>query len=179
MRYWKKFLFFLSLGLGFWKYSSGGKTRWIAFGYSISGFHILFFNVVHWTGFLTESPLPWGGLGGIKSGGAPGSTLCSYRKDCEKTPSCSSSSSSSSSLLEPWPPAGKRALAERSPDVLHSTELVRMGGGAAASTLLGASVSLSPTRSPGTARPFRAWGPVSSGEVPGPAGRSCLSIQAL
>lgn len=100
---------------------------------------------------------------------APGQVMLSYRKDCEKTPLCSSSSSSSS-LLDPGP--GKRVLAERSAEVLHSTELLRMGGGAAASTL---SVKLSPSGGRGRAGSSGTGGSDSGG----PAGRSCLSIQAL
>lgn len=72
---------------------------------------------------------------------------------------------------------GKRALLERSADVLHSTELLRMGGGAAASTLPSSSVS--PDAFPLVAELFWAWGMQSGGGVPGTAGRSCRSIQAL
>lgn len=73
---------------------------------------------------------------------------------------------------------GKRVLAERSADVLHSTELLRMGGGAAASTLPSSS-SVLPDAFPQVAGLSWVWGVQSGGGVPGTAGRSCRSIHAL
>lgn len=101
--------------------------------------------------------------------------MCFYRKDCEKTSSCSFSSSFSS-LLEFWSAAGKRALVERSFDVFYFIELLRMGGGAAVFTLSGSFVSLSFAGGCGKVRSFRVWGFAFGGGVFGFVGRSCFSI---